>query len=351
MASEIAPAKPTPGIGSSRPKNNSVAPPSMLRRYGSQLGIIGVGIVMWLAFVVAAPRVFTDIDIYIAFAQTTPVFGIIALALTLVVITGEIDLSFPSLMALGTAIFCLAVTQWGFPWWLALIAAFATGAVCGLINGWLVAKLNIPSLVITIGTQFLFRGLELVLMNGTGVPLTADNYPQMHAIFRNPLFGSLPIETVWMVVLGVICWLLLNRTRFGAHVFLVGDNQTSARLMGVNVTKVKIGTFVLVGVLSVFSGLMVSIYGYYFWPTTGDGYMLTGIASVFLGGTSVFGGTGSIVGTFVASYIIGAINAGIVSAGINAFYTQLAFGLVIVVSVVLQTIIERRIRRQSLTGR
>ena len=351
MASEIAPANPTPGIGASRPKNNSVAPPSMLRRYGSQLGIIGVGIVMWLAFVAAAPRVFTDVDIYIAFAQTTPVFGIIALALTLVVITGEIDLSFPSVMALGTAIFCLAVTHWGFPWWLALIAAFATGAVCGAINGWLVAKLNIPSLVITIGTQFLFRGLELVLMNGTGVPLTADNYPEMHAIFRNPLFGSLPIETVWMVVLGIVCWLLLNRTRFGAHVFLVGDNQTSARLMGVNVTKVKIGTFVLVGVLSVFSGLMVSIYGYYFWPTTGDGYMLTGIALVFLGGTSVFGGTGSIVGTFVASYIIGAINAGIVSAGINAFYTQLAFGLVIVVSVVLQTIIERRIRRQSLTGR
>jgi simple sugar transport system permease protein len=352
MASEIAPAHPTtPGMGAPKPKNNSLAPPSMLRRYGSQLGIIGVGIVMWLAFVIAAPAVFTNIDIYLAFAETTPVFGIIALGLTLVVITGEIDLSFPSVMALGTAIFCLGVTQWGLPWWLALVAAFAVGAICGGINGWLVAKLNIPSLVITIGTQFLFRGLELVLMNGTGVPLTADKYPELHNIFRNPLFGSLPVETVWMVVLGIATWLLLNRTRFGAHVFLVGDNQTSARLMGVSVTKVKIGTFVLVGVLSVFAGLMVSIYGYYFWPTTGDGYMLTAIASVFLGGTSVFGGTGSIVGTFVASYIIGAINAGIVSAGINAFYTQLAFGLVIVVSVVLQTIIERRIRRQSLTGR
>ena len=79
----------------------------------------------------------------------------------------------------------------------------------------------------------------------------------------------------------------------------------------------------LVGVMAVFAGLMTSFYGYYFWPTTGDGFLLNTIASVFLGGTSVFGGTGSIVGTFVASYIIGAINAGIVSAGINAFYTQL----------------------------
>jgi simple sugar transport system permease protein len=346
MAIETAPARPA-----AKPANNRVAPPSFLRRYGSQMGIIGVGIVMWLAFVIAAPMVFTNIDIYLAFMQTTPLFGIIALSLTFVVITGEIDLSFPSIMALGTAVFCLAVTQWGLPWYAALVAAFATGALCGWINGALVARLNIPSLVITIGTQFLFRGLELVLMNGTGVPLTEDVYPQLHAIFRAPLFGVLPVQSVWMVVLAGLLWLLLNRTRFGAHVFLVGDNPTSARLMGINVVSVKTRAFVLVGVLAVLAGLMTSIYGYYFWPTTGDGFLLNSIASVFLGGTSVFGGTGSIVGSFVASYIIGAINAGIVSAGINAFYTQLAFGLVIVVSVVLQTIIERRIRRQSITGR
>jgi len=331
--------------------NNRVSPPSAMRRYGSQLGIIGVGIAMWLAFVAAAPAVFTNIDIYRAFAQTTPLFGIIALALTFVVITGEIDLSFPSIMALGTAIFALAVTQWGLPWYVALVLAFATGGICGWINGTLVARLNIPSLVITIGTQFLFRGLELVLMNGTGVPLTQDAYPEMHAIFRQPLFGVLPIQTVWMVALATLMWVLLNRTRFGAHVFLVGDNPTSARLMGINVVSVKTRAFMLVGLFAVVAGLMTSIYGYYFWPTTGDGFLLNTIASVFLGGTSVFGGTGSVVGSFVAAYIIGAINAGIVSAGINAFYTQLAFGLVIVVSVVLQTIIERRVRRQSISGR
>jgi len=332
-----------------KPANNRVAPPSWLRRYGSQLGIIGVGLTMWLAFVFAAPAVFTNIDIYKAFAQTTPQFGIIALALTFVVITGEIDLSFPSIMALGTAAFCL-LAQAGVPWPIALLGAFAVGAICGWINGSLVARLNIPSLVITIGTSFLFRGLELVLMNGTGVPLTAELYPELHALFREPVFG-VPVQTLWMVAIAVLLWLLLNRTRFGAHVFLVGDNPTSARLMGVDVVSVKTRAFMLTGVIAVLAGVMTSIYGYYFWPTTGDGFLLNTIASVFLGGTSVFGGTGSIVGSFVASYIIGAINAGIVSAGINAFYTQLCFGLVIVVSVVLQTIIERRIRRQSITGR
>ena len=150
-------------IGTAKPANNRVAPPSFLRRYGSQLGIIGVGLVMWLGFVIAAPAVFTNWNIYNAFAQTTPQFGIIALALTFVVITGEIDLSFPSIMALGTAIFCL-LAQAGIPWPVALAGAFATGAACGWVNGALVSRLNIPSLVITIGTSFLFRGLELVVL-------------------------------------------------------------------------------------------------------------------------------------------------------------------------------------------
>ena len=333
-----------------RPVGNRARPPSLLTRYGSQMGIVGVGIAMWLAFVIAAPRVFTDIDIYRAFAETTPLFGIVALSLTFVIISGEIDMSFPSVMALGTAVFCLVTYYGGLPWWLGAIAGFATGAACGLVNGLLVATLNIPSMVITIGTQFMFRGLELVLMNGTGVPLLADKYPEMHALLREPLFG-LPVQTLWMVGFLIFEWVLLNRTQFGAHVFLVGDNQVSARLTGVNAGRVKIKAFMLVGATAVFCGLLSSIYGYYFWPSTGDGSLLSTMASVFLGGTSAFGGTGSVVGTFVAAFIIGSINAGVISAGVNAFYTQLAFGLVIVMSVVLQTLIDRRIRRQSLTGK
>jgi len=271
-----------------KPIDNRVAPPSVLRRYGSQMGIIGVGLAMWLAFIIAAPTVFLDVDIYKAFAQTTPLFGVLALALTFV--------------------------------------------------------------VITIGTSFLYRGVELVLMNGTGVALTPDKFPVMHLLLNSSPLG-IPVQSLWTVLFAVVLWVLLNRTRFGAHVFLAGDNATSARLMGVNVASVKTRAFMLVGVMAVFAGLMTSFVGYYFWPTTGDGFLLNTIASVFLGGTSVFGGSGSIVGSLVASYIIGAINAGIVSAGINAFFTQLCFGLVIVLSVVLQTIIERRVRRQSIAGR
>jgi simple sugar transport system permease protein len=138
--------------------------------------------------------------------------------------------------------------------------------------------------------------------------------------------------------------MFLNRHRFGAHVYLTGDNIESARLMGVNVGRTKIIAFAFVGVASAFAGFVVSADVLFFWPTLGEGYLLYALASVFLGGTSVFGGMGTIYGTFIASYVIGAINAGIVAAGLTNFWTNFFYGLVIVVSVSIQSVITRRLK-------
>jgi simple sugar transport system permease protein len=120
---------------------------------------------------------------------------------------------------------------------------------------------------------------------------------------------------------------------------LVGDNVESARLMGVNVMRTKVMVFALVGMVAAFAGLVVSLEVLYFWPTLGEGYLLNTLASVFLGGTSVFGGSGTIFGTFIASYIIGSINGGIVAAGLGGQWTQLIYGFIIVVSVGIRTIV------------
>jgi simple sugar transport system permease protein len=153
-----------------------------------------------------------------------------------------------------------------------------------------------------------------------------------------------PAQFVWTIIFAVVIWFFLNRHKFGAHVYLTGDNVESARLMGVNVDQTKILAFAITGFAAAFAGFVVSVEVIFFWPTLGDGYLLNTLASVFLGGTSVFGGTGTIFGTFVACFIIGAINAGIVAAGLTGFWTNLIYGLIIVVSVALQAVVGRRFR-------
>jgi simple sugar transport system permease protein len=313
------------------------------RRFGLQIGIAAVGLLIWTLFLVSAPVVFTKPAIYLAFASTTPLFLIIALALTFVIITGEIDLSFPAVMALSMVAFTTVFESGGYLG-AAFLAAIVTGAVAGAFNGYLVAKMGIPAVVITIGTSFLFRGLGLAAMAGTGFPLTDPALDPLRQILVGRIWLGIPMQFVWVIVISVLLWVLLNRTRFGSHVFLIGDNAISAKLMGVSVMWTKIGVFMLVGVMAGFAGLVASFEVSYFWPTLGEGTLLNTIAAVFVGGTSPFGGAGSIFGTLIGGFIIGSLNAGIVSAGINAFWTQVVFGLVIVLSLIMQVVIQNRVR-------
>ncbi|MGA2975229.1 MAG: ABC transporter permease [Spirochaetia bacterium] len=313
-----------------------------LRRYAIQLGIAAVAVVVWVLFLIGAPRTFLAKEIYISFASTTPFFALMAIPLTLVIITGEIDLSFPSVMAFGMVGYDVVFVATGSVW-LGFIACLAAGLAAGLLNGVIVVKIGVPSLVATIGTQFLWRGVVMIITSGAGLGMTETQSTALHDILVGRAFGLIPMQFFWTIGIGLIVWFFLNRHRFGAHVYLTGDNIESARLMGVNVGRVKIITFAIVGVVAAFAGFVVSAEVLFFWPTIGDGYMLNTIASVFLGGTSVFGGTGTIFGTVVASFIIGAINAGIVAAGLTNFWTQFIYGLIIVASVSIQTVISRRL--------
>jgi simple sugar transport system permease protein len=313
-----------------------------LRKYALQLGIVAVALIVWVLFLIGAPRTFLSKEIYISFMSTTPYFALIAIPLTLVIITGEIDLSFASVMSFGMVGYDVVFVATGSVW-LGFFACLVCGLIAGLVNGMIVVKFGVPSLVATIGTWYLWRGVVLVITNGTGLGMTATTTTALHDIVVGRAFGLIPMQFFWTIGIGAIIWFFLNRHRFGAHVYLTGDNIESARLMGVNVGRVKILAFAIVGLVAAFSGFVVSAELLFYWPTLGDGYQLTTIASVFLGGTSVFGGTGTIFGTFVASFIIGAINAGIVASGLTNFWTQLIYGLIIVASVSIQTLLSKRL--------
>ncbi len=323
------------------PTANRGAFSKFLRKNALQIAIVFVFFAILGFFFLRNPKVWSAYDIYNSIMSTTPYFAIMAIPLTLVVITKEIDLSFPSVMAFGMAAFDMVFVATG-SIWLGFLVCLLAGAFAGFLNGVIVTRFGIPSLVATIGTQFFWRGVVLVITNGQGLGMTQMTGNILYPLLVGKIFGVIPAQFIWTIALGALIWFVLNRTQFGAHVYLSGDNVDSARLMGVNVNRTKIITFTIVGLFVAFSGFVVSTSLLFFWPTMGDGYLLNTLASVFLGGTSVFGGTGTIFGTFVGAFIIALINPGIVASGWLAYWTQLIYGLIIVVSVVLQAILRKR---------
>jgi simple sugar transport system permease protein len=319
-----------------------------VRLNSATLGILGVFVTLWIIFIASAPKTFLSAQIYSAFMASIPFFAIMAIPLTIVVIAGEMDLSFPSIMAMGMVAFSFVYNQTAFignttiQVFLAIIAALIAGAAIGWLNGIIIVKFGIPSLVVTIGTQFFWRGAVLVLTQGANFTLIFIKKTIFYHLLVGKLGGYIPMQMVWLVVITILGWVLLNRHKFGAHIYLIGDNVKSAELMGVNTGRTRIQAFMLVGLVAAFAGVLASFYVAYFWPSLGDGYLLSTLASVFLGGTSVFGGVGTILGTFLGAFIIGAIEAATVAVGLTGFWTQLIYGFIIVLSVIMHTYLRKR---------
>jgi simple sugar transport system permease protein len=198
--------------------------------------------------------------------------------------------------------------------------------------------------VVTIGTQFLFRGLTLVLVAGQQFPLVGTRGTPTHSLLVGKPFG-IPMEFWWLVLVTAIAWVLLNRHRLGQNAYVIGDNRHAAQLMGIHIRRTRIVLFVLMGLAAALAGLLNSLQVVNFYPNMGSGFLLPALAAVFVGGTSVFGGRGSVWGTFLGAFMIGGIAAGIAAVGLTDYWTNLIYGAVILVSVSLHAILQRRFER------
>lgn len=303
------------------------------------LGLIG----LLALFTVASPRTFLGTRIYISFLSTIPVTAILALGMTMLVVVGEMDLSFPSISAAAAYVFAETFLATG-SGALAFVVAMASGIAMGWINGLIVVRIGVPSIIATIGTQFFWRGLILLLSNGVALSLASVRSTQIYHLFVGRLGGEIPVQAFWCLAVAVVLGLLLNRHPFGDSLLFIGDNKKTAAMMGIPVEKVRIKAFVLMGALAAFAGLLATLELANWWPTQGEGYMLLVFASVFVGGTSAYGGEGTIYGTLIGAIIIGIIEAGIVSAGLAGFWTRLIHGLIIVISVSIYALTARRSR-------
>ncbi len=312
---------------------------AFLHRYRLQLGITALLAMLLALFALLSPQTFLGGRIYISFLSTIPFIAILALGLTFLVIAGELDMSFPSLMAMAGLLFAEIYLRTASPW-LGFVAALAAGGIGGLLNGLLVVKVGVPSIIATIGTQFFWRGLSALLASGLARNIASIRGTDFHQLMVGRVLG-IPAQALWFLALAILLALLLNRHVFGERVLFTGDNLRAARLNGVDTDRVRLWLFTMMGLLSAFVAVLVCLEMGNWWPTQGEGYLLLVFAAIFIGGTSVFGGRGTLYGTCIGAIIIGIIEAGIISAGFSGFWTRLVHGLIIVVSVSIYATIFR----------
>lgn len=303
--------------------------------YLESLPIIVVFFALIGVYIIFAPSVFLRWPIYNSFLITIPPMLILALGLTIVIAAGEIDLSFPAAISFSGFLFAYCSHDLGMPW-LGFIAAIAGGALVGIVNGWLIALIGIPSIIITIGTSFFWGGVATVLSGGLSYALQNLTGSVLACLFSGTFLG-IPAEAIWAVAVAVFIWFLLNRHRFGEHILFIGDSQHVARVVGINTSRERIKLFTLMGALAGFAGFLLTVDNLSYFPTQGQGMLLSSLAAVFIGGTSVFGGAATVVGSFFGALIIGMLDAGIVAIGVSGFWVELIVGLVFVIAVVLHT--------------
>ena len=306
--------------------------PKGTRKYRMELPVFFALIILLGVFLIANPKVFLSPRAYAAVFTTAPLTAILATVAVFMVVSGEIDLSFPSIVGLGAYIFALVSTKWGNPS-LAFLLALLTGWITGLFNGLLVAYIGLSSLVATLGMNFLIRGLIMMLTQGHGITLVSIKDSLLRKILVGTI-GLFPLQVLWGAGLISLAWVIFNRHKFGMHVGFVGDNLQSARAMGIDVERVKLRVFGLMGLTSSFVGILSALLNLTFWPTTGDGYLLVVLAAVFVGGTPTWGGIGTIIGAVIGSLILSFIDTGIIASGLTGFYTQFFYGLILILALI-----------------
>jgi ribose/xylose/arabinose/galactoside ABC-type transport system permease subunit len=270
--------------------------------------------------------------------RQTAVVSMIAVTMTFVIAIGEIDLSVGSTIGLSGLMAALVLQSTdSIP--LAILAALAVGLVVGLINGLLIVALNLPSFLVTLGMQMVLVGTSMWITNTTAIPIGNTTFT---FIFGGGSIGKLPLLLLWVLITGAVGYIVLNRTPYGKKVLAVGGNATSARYSGINVKKIVVYVFVYSSLIAALGGMLYAgrmSSGRY---TFGDGLELDAIASVILGGTSMAGGNGSIVGAVIGSLLIGTINNGLMFFGLSTAQQTVAKGAIIILSVALSALVSLR---------
>lgn len=258
--------------------------------------------------------------------------GFIALGMTFVILTGGIDLSVGSTLALTSAIFA-GLLQNGMNTGLAILISVGLGLILGLINGILITKGKLAPFIVTLATMTIFRGLTLVYTDGRPIAGPKDNFA-FKFLGKGQFFG-IPFQVILFILAFLCLWIILNKTSLGRKIYAVGGNEKASFISGINIDKVKIWVYVISSLMAVLSGLVLTSRLNSAQPTAGAAYEMDAIAAVVLGGTSMTGGSGSLTGTLIGILILGVLNNGLNLLGVSSFYQQIVKGIVILIAVLI----------------
>ncbi|RFU66627.1 ABC transporter permease [Peribacillus glennii] len=262
-------------------------------------------------------------------ARQSAMITIMAVAMTFVISTGEIDLSVGSITALSALTAALAL-QAGYGLIGGLVVGLATGLVIGLVNGLLITKVSIPSFLVTLGMMGIVKGLAMWITDTAPVPIVDSTF---NYVFGSGDIGPIPILLIWTLIVAVIGHILLRKTPFGRQTLATGGNENAAKFSGIKTGKVKLLVFIGTGLMAGFAGILYAGRMHAGRFTFGEGDELSVIAAVILGGTALSGGVGTVIGTVVGSLMMGVINNGLIIMGLDVSQQQIVRGLIIIIAV------------------
>lgn len=266
--------------------------------------------------------------------QQTSVNAILAVGMTLVILTSGIDLSVGALFAL-TGVIAASIIGTGISPYIAIPASLGLGLLVGMCTGTIIAKGNVQAFIATLVMMLILRGITMVYTDGSPISTGFSDNANLFGYIGigRPLGIPMPI---WiMLIVFIITWYILNYTRLGRYIYAIGGNESAARLSGINVSLIKVTVYAFCGMLCAFASTIEVARLSSAQPNAGTGYELDAIAAVVLGGTSLAGGKGKIIGTFIGALILGFLNNGLNLLGVNAYYQMIVKGAVILLAVLI----------------
>jgi ribose transport system permease protein len=279
-------------------------------------------------FAVVAPN-FASFATAGAILRITAIVSVIATGMTFVIISGEIDLSVGSVASFSGMILALLLDA-GLPSWLGAIVTLAMGAAIGAVNGLLVTRLKIPSFLVTLGMLSVFSGAALTVTNTMPVPIVENG---INNVLWNGSLLTIAAPVWWTLLVVLLGYYLLHVSLFGRRVLAVGGNAVAANFSGINVNRTKVWAFVLSGSAAALAGMMLAARSTAGNPSLGDGLELDVIAAVIIGGTSLFGGYGTILGSVIGAIFIGIIGFGLLVMGFSTSVQEIIKGAIIILAV------------------